>query len=237
MRGSHMERFWDARAREDAYYFVDSRLQYGSPDERAFWAGGEEALEKLVEVVGAPAIEPTATVVDIGCGLGRLTRPLAARAARVIAVDVSSEMLKRAGALNAHLDNVEWVHGDGESLRPIADSSVDACVSHVVFRHIPDPAITLGYMREIGRVLRPGGFAAFELSNKREPHVHRSSGRFRALAALFGRAPKGVTDKAWVGSYVEIAELRSTVEESGMDLATVVGEGTDFCAVLLKARS
>jgi SAM-dependent methyltransferase len=232
-----MERFWDARAREDAYYFVDSRLEYGSPDERAFWAGGEEALDKLISVVGAPAIDASDTVVDIGCGLGRLTRPLAARAARVVAVDVSSEMLSRARELNTHLGNVEWVHGDGVSLQPIPDASVDACISHVVFRHIPDPAITLGYTREIGRVLRPGGFAAFELSNKREPHVHRSSGRFRALAALFGRAPKGVTDKAWVGSYVEIDDLRRTVEDAGMDLETVVGEGTDFCAVLLKARS
>jgi SAM-dependent methyltransferase len=232
-----MERFWDARAREDAYYFVDSRLEYGSPDEQAFWAGGEEALDKLIAAVGAPRIDPGDVVVDIGCGLGRLTRPLAQRAGRVIAIDVSSEMLERARLLNEHLDNVEWMHGDGESLRPVADASVDACISHVVFRHIPDPAITLGYIREIGRVLRPGGFAAFELSNKREPHVHRSSGRLRALAALVGRAPRGVRDRAWVGSYVELDDLRRTADEAGADVTRVVGEGSDFCAVLLKARA
>ena len=235
--GSHMERFWDARAREDAYYFVDSRLRYGSPDEQAFWAGGEEALDQLIAAVRAPAIGADDVVVDIGCGLGRLTRPLARRAGSVIAIDVSSEMIERARGLNGHLENVEWLHGDGESLRPVADESVDACVSHVVFRHIPEPAVTLGYIREIGRVLRPGGFAAFEFSNKREPHVHRSSGRFRAVAALFGRAPRGVTDRAWVGSHVDLDDLRRAARESGTDVEEVVGEGTDFCAVLLRSRT
>ena len=32
--------FWDERAREDAFYFVDSRLDYGDPDVERFWAGG-----------------------------------------------------------------------------------------------------------------------------------------------------------------------------------------------------
>src|SRR4051794_11424695 len=227
-----MERFWDARAREDAYYFVDSRLDYGSPDEEAFWAGGEEALDKLLGVAGAE-IAAGATVVDVGCGIGRLTRPLAARAAHVKVLDVSSEMIERARRLNPELSNVEWIHGDGESLQPVADASADAVISHVVFRHIPDPAITLGYVREMGRVLKPGGFAAFEFSNKREPHVHRSSGRFRAVAALVGRAPRGVTDEAWVGSYVDLGDLRRTAAEAGLSVDRVDGEGTDFCAVRL----
>src|SRR3954451_7647795 len=73
---SQMERLWDARAREDAFWFVDSRLTYGSPDEPAFWSGGEASLERLLAVLGAQ-IEPEMTVVDLGCGVGRLTRPLA----------------------------------------------------------------------------------------------------------------------------------------------------------------
>ena len=229
-----MEQFWDARAREDAYWFVDSRLEYGAPDEQAFWAGGVGALDNLLSTVGAPRIEKSHVVLDIGCGLGRLSRPLAERAERVIAIDVSSEMIERARLLNEHLDNVEWIHGDGESLQPVTDGSVDGCVSHVVFRHIPDPAIILGYVREIGRVLRPGGFAAFELSNAPEPHVHEARHRFPRLAALLGRGPKGTDDKAWVGSSVELGDLRRTAEQAGTSLERVVGEGTDFCGVLLR---
>src|SRR6201995_2413168 len=104
-----MEQFWDARAREDAFYFVDSRLRYHAPDEEAFWAGGEAALAALLGGLKTD-IPRGAVVLDLGCGLGRLTRPLARDAARVIALDISREMLTRAEELNAELGNVEWVH-------------------------------------------------------------------------------------------------------------------------------
>ena len=228
-----MESFWDARAREDALYFVDSRLEYGAGDEEAFWRGGEEALGKLLEAVGA-TLEPDATVVDIGCGVGRLTRPLAARTARVLAIDVSREMLDRARALNEHLDNVEWLHGDGRSLQPVPDASVDACVSHVVFRHIPDPAITLGYVRDIGRVLRPGGIGVIEFSNDPAPHQPGRTRLRGRIAALAGRAPRGGEDVAWLGSSIDLADLRRAAAQGGLVVEEVFGEGSEFCAVRLR---
>jgi SAM-dependent methyltransferase len=228
-----MERFWDARAREDALFFVDSRMAYSAPDEERFWRGGEEALERLLGVLGAE-IPPDSTVVDIGCGVGRLTRPLARAARQVSAIDISSEMLAEAQRLNEGLENVEWLHSDGESLQPIADASVDVCISHVVFRHIPDPSITLGYIREMGRVLRPGGFSAFELSNDRKPHERRRIRARDRIAAAIGRAPRGVTDDAWLGSHVEIDDVRRVAAESGTTVERVVGEGTEFCAILLR---
>jgi SAM-dependent methyltransferase len=127
------------------------------------------------------------------------------------------------------------VHGDGESLRPVEDASADVCVSHVVFRHIPDPAITLEYVREIGRVLRPGGFAAIEFSNNPEPHRRRSLRDVRTkLAAALGRAPRGIVDREWLGSYIDLADLRATAAEAGLSVETVVGEGTEYCAALLR---
>ena len=228
-----MERFWDARAREQALWYVDSRLDYGEPDVETFWAGGEEALERLLTALGA-VVSSDDVVVDIGCGVGRLTRPLARRARRVIAVDVSSEMLARARDLNADLDNVEWVHGDGESLRPLPDASADACISHVVFRHLPDPSLTLGYVREMGRVLRPGGFAAFEVSNDPAAHSARSPGIRTRLAAVAGRAPRGVADAAWVGSAVDLTDLGRVAAGAGLAVERVVGAGTPYCAILLR---
>ncbi|MFZ0040962.1 MAG: class I SAM-dependent methyltransferase [Solirubrobacteraceae bacterium] len=228
-----MERFWDARAQEDPYWFVDSRLEYGSPDEEAFWAGGVEALDQILGLLGV-RVSSDDVVVDIGCGLGRLTRPLGARAAHVIAIDVSGEMLTEARRLNAALQNVEWVHGDGETLRPIADDSVTVCISHVVFRHISDPAITLGYIREMGRVLRPGGFAAFELSTDPNPHRRRPRDWRERVAARLGRAPQGVTDDSWLGSHVELDAITQAADEAGMMIERVHGEGQEFCAVLAR---
>lgn len=230
-----MERFWNARAREDAFWFVDSRLRYHAPDEEAFWAGGEEALRALLGALEV-RLPPEPVVVDIGCGLGRLTRPLARDAARVIAIDVSTEMLAQAREHNRDLDNVTWVHGDGESLRPIPDASVDVCISHVVFRHIPDPAITLGYIREMGRVLKPSGFAAFELSNDPEPHRRGQRGARNRMAALVKLAPRGQQHEAWLGSSVDLDSVRAAAAETGMVLVRTAGEATEFCAVLLRRQ-
>ena len=61
-------------------------------------------------------VAPTDRVVEIGCGVGRLTRVLSERAASVKAIDVSAEMLVQAQEHNGHLENVEWIEGDGTSL-------------------------------------------------------------------------------------------------------------------------
>jgi SAM-dependent methyltransferase len=228
-----MEQFWDARAREDAFYFVDSRLRYSAPDEASFWTGGERALANLLAALDAE-IPPGATVLDIGCGLGRLTRPLARTAAQVYALDVSREMLDRARQLNPQLDNVRWLHGDGTSLRPVEDAAVDVCLSHVVFRHIPDPAITLGYVREMGRVLRPNGLAVFELSNDPRPHTPGRVSRREKLAARLGRRPRGQDDAPWLGSSVDLRDLARTAQAADLVVERVEGRGTEFCAVRLR---
>jgi ubiquinone/menaquinone biosynthesis C-methylase UbiE len=224
-----MGRFWDARAREDAFYFVDNTGTYRGADVDRFWAEGRRNLETVFEAVGAQ-LQPGDVVLDIGCGVGRLTRVLAEDASHVHAIDVSAEMLDQARELNAQLTNVTWHHGDGTTLHPVEDASVDAVVSHVVFQHIPDPQITLGYVREMGRVLKPGGWAAFQISN--DPTLHRATigVRDRVKAAL-GCAPKGQDEPHWLGSAVDLQDLTAAALEGGLDIAKVVGEGTQFCYV------
>ena len=225
-----MARFWDARAREDAWYFVDNRLQYRRPDVARFWADGEADLDRLLAAAGM-AVRPGDVVVDLGCGLGRLTRPLAARAGAVHALDVSAEMLRRARELNTHLANVTWLQGSGEDLAPIADRSVDAVVSHVVFQHIPDPSITLGYVREIGRVLRPGGWAAFQVST--DARIHRPRGR-RRVGALLRRSPRGQRAPQWLGSPVDLDALRDVAADAGLRVERIANPGEQHCVVGLR---
>jgi SAM-dependent methyltransferase len=238
MRTEEMKRFWDERASEDAMYFVDNRLEYGDPDTERFWSGGRDDLDALLSALGAD-IAPTDEIVEIGCGVGRITRELATRGATVRAVDVSERMLELARLHNPELANVSWILGDGDSLAGIESESADACVSHVVFQHIPDPSITLSYIREIGRVLRPGGWAAFQISNSPEIHRRRPLGeRLRAGArAALRRGPAGQAHPAWLGSAVELDDLRRAASDSGSQVARVSGEGTQFCFVLLHRRT
>jgi SAM-dependent methyltransferase len=233
--GAEAREYWDEKAREDAFHFVDNREPYGATDEERFWASGEDVVDRLLGAVGA-SLAPGDVVVEIGCGVGRLTRALAARAAEVRALDVSAEMLRLAREHNPRLGNVEWLLGDGTSLAGVDTASATACVSHVVFQHIPDPAITLGYVTEIGRVLQPGGWAAFQVSN--DPTVHRRGTSLRGrIAARAGRAPRGMDHPNWHGSAVELPALREAAATGGMDVERVAGERTQFCLVLTRKRT
>ena len=235
MAARDMGDFWDRRARENPLFFVDNSLDYNAPDEQAFWADGRRWLDELLGSLGGELSERDA-VVEIGCGVGRLTRPIAERAASVVALDVSTEMLARAREHNRHLENVEWVHGDGTSLAGVPDAEADVCLSHVVFQHIPDPRVTLGYIREIGRVLRPGGWAAFQVSNDRRIH-RRRRGRERArmvLDAARGRAPRGQANPNWLGSAVDLEDVRAAAGDGAMQVQRIAGEGTQLCYVLTR---
>jgi SAM-dependent methyltransferase len=233
------ERYWDERARENALYFVDNEIGYNDPDTDAFWRRGEEVVARMLALADV-TIGRAETVLDIGCGVGRLTRALASRAACVYGLDVSSEMLELAKRHNPSLENVEWLHGDGAGLRVVADGSVDGCFSHVVFQHIPDPAITLEYVREMGRVLRPGGWALFQVST--DPSVHhkpagRKPGGLRERAkALLGRGDEE-DDSAWWGSAVDTAALRQAADEGGLDVVHVFDEGSQYTTVYARRRA
>lgn len=95
------------------------------------------------------------TLADIGCGTGSLTFELARFAARVIGVDLSPEMLRRAraGAKERSLDNVEFRQGDMLKL-PLDAHSVDAAFCVMVLHFLPDPQRAIA---GLCRVARPGG--------------------------------------------------------------------------------
>lgn len=236
MGGAHSERYWDQRARENAFYFVDNEVGYENPDTEAFWRRGEEVVERMLSLVGL-VIRPDAALLDIGCGVGRLTGPLAARARHVYGLDVSREMLELAERYNRELENVTWLHGDGRGLGVIDDASVDGCFSHVVFQHIPDPAVTLDYVREMGRVLRPSGWALFQVST--DPEVHRRPRRgLRArVRTLLGDQGASDADRAWWGSAVDIDRLRAAAREGGLTVDDIQGEGSQYTTVLATRRA
>jgi ArsR family transcriptional regulator len=156
---------FDAMARTDAGRGDNARLEevrrlrqenfdaHAGPDakERQLvpgrsWAAWARALAHLL---------PPVRVADLGCGEGYLTIEASRFASRVIAIDRSSEVLKRARdlATRRRVSNVTWKRGELEKL-PIADDSVDVALFSQALHHAADPARALA---EGARILAPGG--------------------------------------------------------------------------------
>jgi ubiquinone/menaquinone biosynthesis C-methylase UbiE len=93
------------------------------------------------------------TVLDIGCGTGRLLRAVAARwpEARLIGVDPAKRMISEAKRLNP---NATFNDASAEAL-PVPDQSIDLVLSSLSFHHWADQSKGL---QEITRVLHPGGW-------------------------------------------------------------------------------
>lgn len=70
----------------------------------------DPSLHRWIADQAAPG--PHDVVVEIGVGLGFLTRELAARARRVVAVEIDSRLLQLAQEELGHADNIQWVAGD-----------------------------------------------------------------------------------------------------------------------------
>ena len=124
------------------------------------WAGGydrslaqvwfRENHRVILEVLD-PRVD--ARVLDLGCGTGRLARRVAARVPQgaVLGIDPADEMIRVAARHSG--ENLRFAVGSSEAI-PAGEGAFDAAVSTISFHHWARPAESL---REIARVLRPGG--------------------------------------------------------------------------------
>jgi ubiquinone/menaquinone biosynthesis C-methylase UbiE len=126
---------WDYSA-QAAHY--DKRAEYSS-----------QAIDSMLE---AAELEAPAQVADLGAGTGKLSRPLAQRGLRVLAVEPNEEM-RRFGIRNTTGLPVTWNSGTGEQTG-LRGASVDAVFFGSSFNVVNQPAA----LAECNRILRPRGW-------------------------------------------------------------------------------
>jgi ubiquinone/menaquinone biosynthesis C-methylase UbiE len=186
MQISQQERDWNELAELDPYWAILTRpgMRFGAWDSDEFFATGEVEIDEVMHRaadLGHP--ERRERALDFGCGLGRLTRPLAGCFDECVGVDISDGMVRGARELNADVPGATFVVNRADDLRRFEDASFDLVYSVIVLQHVPDRGTIESYVAEFCRVLRPGGLAIFQLPSH-IPKVFRLQWRRRLYLGL-----------------------------------------------------
>src|ERR1700733_6808242 len=129
----------------------------------------QDHLPIALPVLGRMRLAPEDNVLDLGCGAGWLVRLIAEQLpeGRVVGIDVSDEMIRRARRNNSGLENAMFVVGEAEEIPWDAHFFTHAISVEAAY-YWPQPRAAL---REIYRVLREGG-SAWVLINYYRENVH-----------------------------------------------------------------
>ena len=155
------------------YYIKSDQRDWSETD---FLASGEADVSEFVDPVLSDLGDQAAALValDIGCGIGRLTRALAKRFAHVEAIDISREMIEQARKFSPPVpQNIRFQVCDGSGTIPLETATIGFIFSYIVFQHVPTLKIIERYFSEMSRVLFAGGLARVQVNTQHRPLKER----------------------------------------------------------------
>lgn len=134
----------------------------------------QAATDEIVDYLrAAGALQPHHTVLDFGCGTGRLEVALAPWVRHIVGIDVSAQMVAAAQRNCAHLSNVTVATCSGLDLADFSDQSFDTVLSVDSFPYVVQSgwALVERCFSEATRVLRPQGqFIVLNFSYRGDDH-------------------------------------------------------------------
>ena len=177
---TNTEPAWEQFAQEDPLWYID--MAHNGDPER-FWRKGRESAEHLLDRA-EPYLAGEETVIDIGCGVGRLLLPMASHFRHLVGVDIAPTMLERLQAnasergvtVDTYLPDGLWDEHDADLL-----------YSKIVFRHIDERSVIQDYIRRISAALKPSGVAVLDFDTRPETVLYR----------LRNHAPDALLPRAW----------------------------------------
>jgi len=213
-----MKRDWNHRAEENSRWYINTvRLDQ---TEAEFDATGLNEINTLIlpelTLMTGGRNPRDLKFLEIGCGIGRMTKHLACIFGEVHATDVSGEMIRQAQGRLSHLPNVHLHETSGVDFAALPDNVFDIAFSAYVFQHVPSKAVIESNIRDAYRVVKPGGIV----------RVHTNG----VEAQSYAEADKDT----WSGATFTESELRRLAKELGAQLVSIYGADTMFCWTMLR---
>nr|HQV30344.1 methyltransferase domain-containing protein [Calditrichia bacterium] len=210
--GKNMKEDWNARAVENARYYVRSTDRNQS--EAEFDGSGEQNVREYVlvdrELIAPDGDLRNKRMLEIGCGIGRMTKHLATHFGEVVGIDVSGEMIRQGKSRLADVPNATLLETSGSDLGDFDDNSFDFVFSFIVFQHIPDKAVIFNYIRETMRVLKKGGIFKFQVQGDNSIEYQQ------------------VEKDTWMGANISPEEIEALSRELGFEILKTGGLGKQY---------
>jgi 2-polyprenyl-3-methyl-5-hydroxy-6-metoxy-1,4-benzoquinol methylase len=212
-----MKRDWNDRARENAKWYINTVKKDQTDDE--FDSSGRPEVQNFV--LSDPVLTrgrdlKKLRLLEIGCGIGRMTRHLAEAFGEVHATDVSAEMIAQARERMRPYPNVSVYETSGVDFAVFPDNYFDMIFSVYVLQHVPDVSVIRSNIRDACRTLKPGGMFKFQVCGI----DHESYARMRK--------------DTWTGVAFTDAEIRRAARDNDVKLVSILGYGTQYCWVILR---
>jgi SAM-dependent methyltransferase len=129
-----------------------------------FFATGVEEVDSLMEYLRSfGGLPDSRKALDFGCGVGRMTQPLASHFEEVWGIDIAPSMIEQARAHNSHGDRCKYRLNEDADLRFLADETFDFVYSGWALRHM-SPPLAARFIQELVRVLAPAGILVFHMA-------------------------------------------------------------------------
>jgi cyclopropane fatty-acyl-phospholipid synthase-like methyltransferase len=207
-----MKTEWEERARTNARHFIQTEEENWQDSD--FFRSGQMNVDNEIvpdlEHICRGADPRALRVLEIGCGVGRITRALAHLFGEVHAVDISAEMIHQARVNLADLNNAFVYVNNGADLQVLPSSlDFDFAFSFIVFQHIPSKEVIESYISEVSQRLKPGCLFKFQVQG-----------------AIEGYNPS--PDDTWLGASFTPVEMEEIARRHGFEMAYNHGAGSQY---------
>lgn len=169
---SRSKKYWDTT---DLYQAMFERIYIDSVNDKKTMDEKIENWNKSAEISANQVLDKVPyksswKALEIGCGIGRVIKPLRSKLSCVDGVDIAENMISFAKEyLNECSDKGQvWVN-NGYDIAFLPNCSYDLVYSVIVFQHIRSASVVNNYLKEIMRVLKPGGYFKLQVFDNTKP--------------------------------------------------------------------